>query len=85
MDPNDAISIYDEDGELGGRFSVLKPACNANATTGYLTRFLYDAQWKSFPSFCQRCYSSLTELLTEVGHYTEAIKGIHYWESYGSR
>ena len=33
-----------------------------------------DAQWTSFPSFCQRCYSSLTELLTEMGHYTEAIK-----------
>jgi len=58
----------------GGRFSVLKPACiSANATTGYFTRFS-DAQWISFPSFCQRCYSSLTELLTEMGHYTEAIK-----------
>src|ERR1700722_5525042 len=36
--------------------------------------FYTDAQWTSFPSFCQRCYSSLTELLTEMGHYTEAIK-----------
>ena len=35
--------------------------------------FYTDAQWTSFP-FCQRCYSSLTELLTEMGHYTEAIK-----------
>jgi hypothetical protein len=34
--------------------------------------FYTDAQWTSFPSFCQRCYSSLTELLTEMGHYTEA-------------
>jgi hypothetical protein len=36
--------------------------------------FYTDAQWTSFASFCQRCYSSLTELLTEMGHYTEAIK-----------
>ena len=39
-----------------------------------LLRFYTDAQWTNFPSFCQRCYSSLTELLTEMGHYTEAIK-----------
>jgi hypothetical protein len=36
--------------------------------------FYTDAQWTSFPSFCQRCYSSLTELLPEMGHYTETIK-----------